>query len=92
MKLFYLINIIPRSLQSFKKSIDEILFNLNEIDLQLENTPKPIKTLIMLSYSHANRLICEQILNLLDQKSDLYDVWIDIRYCKGTNDVWEKTI
>lgn len=81
---------IPRSLQSFKKSIDGILFNLGENNYQYENNLKTIKPTIMLSYSHANKTICEQILKLLDQKSHLYDVWVDLRYCQGSDDVWEK--
>lgn len=81
---------IPRSLQSLKKSVDGIIFNLGENDFQRENISKTIKPLIMLSYSHANRSMCEQILKLLDQKSDLYDAWVDFRYCQGSNDVWEK--
>jgi hypothetical protein len=85
---------VPRSMQSVKKAADGILFNLG-----LETPPimAPIfqrittqqKPLIMISYSHANNDFCDRILELLDQKTDLFDIWIDKRCCKSSDDVWE---
>jgi hypothetical protein len=81
-------------MQSVKKAADGILFNLG-----LETPPimAPIfqrittqqKPLIMISYSHANNDFCDRILELLDQKTDLFDIWIDKRCCKSSDDVWE---
>ena len=58
-------------------------------------TPAPLpqptsgKPLVMISYCHANNEFCDKILELLDQKADLLEVWIDRRYCKSSGDVWE---
>ena len=47
------------------------------------------KPLVMISYCHANNAFCDKILELLDRKADLFDVWIDRRRCKSSGDVWE---
>lgn len=80
---------VPRSMQNVKKAADGILFNLG---LEIPICQKMItqeKPLIMISYSHANNDFCDRILELLDQKTDLFDIWIDKRCCKSSDDVWE---
>jgi hypothetical protein len=85
---------VPRSMQNVKKAADGILFNLG---LEIHPITAPVvqftttqeKPLIMLSYSHANDDFCDRILELLDQKADLFDIWIDKRCCKSSADVWE---
>lgn len=85
---------VPRSMLSIKKAADGILFNLG---LELLSIPtssamvlvKTRKPLVMVSYCHANNAFCDQILALLDEQADLFDVWIDRRFCKSSNDVWE---
>ena len=85
---------VPRSMLSIKKAADGILFNLG---LELFSIPtsstmvlvKTQKPLVMVSYCHANNAFCDQILALLDEQADFFDVWIDRRFCKSSNDVWE---
>jgi hypothetical protein len=55
----------------------------------VQSTTTQQKPLIMLSYAHANNEFCDKILELLDQKADLFDIWIDKRCCKSSEDVWE---
>ncbi|CAF3439351.1 unnamed protein product [Rotaria socialis] len=91
---------VPRFMQNVKKAADGILFNLGleisvasvalpclSIEQQQQHQQK--KPLVMLSYSHANSNFCDKILELLDQKADLLDIWIDKRFCKSSDDVWE---
>lgn len=85
---------VPRSMQSVKKAADGILFNLR-LETSVVPTSFPLltiaqqKPLVMISYSHANSDFCNKILELLDQKADQFDVWIDQRCCKTSGDVWE---
>jgi hypothetical protein len=87
---------VPRSMQNVKKAADGILFNLGLETYsivapigQLTATTTQQKPLVMLSYSHANNEFCDRILELLDRKADLFDIWIDKRCCKSSADVWE---
>jgi hypothetical protein len=85
---------VPRSMQSVKKAADGILFNLGlELPVLALSIANSVvvqqKPLVMLSYSHANNEFCDRILELLDQKADLFDIWIDKRCCKSSADVWE---
>jgi hypothetical protein len=85
---------VPRSMQSVKKAADGILFNLHLETYSIgapivQSTTTQQKPLIMLSYAHANNEFCDKILELLDQKADLFDIWIDKRCCKSSEDVWE---
>ncbi|CAF2056236.1 unnamed protein product [Rotaria magnacalcarata] len=93
---------VPRSMQNVKKAADGILFNLGlEISVasmalpylfteqQQQQHQQQKKPLVMLSYSHTNSSFCDKILELLDQKADLLDIWIDKRFCKSSGDVWE---
>ncbi|CAF4119036.1 unnamed protein product [Rotaria sp. Silwood2] len=85
---------VPRLMQSVKKAADGILFNLS---LEIPSITIPLvhpisaqqKPLVMLSYSHVNNDFCDKILEILDQKTDLFDVWIDKRCCKNSVDIWE---
>lgn len=86
---------VPRSMQSIKKSADGILFNLTiELPSVIPTSAaasEPIKKqkpLVMISYCHANNAFCDQILSLLDEKSDLFDIWVDKRFCQTSDDVW----
>ncbi|CAF4397478.1 unnamed protein product, partial [Rotaria magnacalcarata] len=80
---------VPRSMQNVKKAADGILFNLGlEISVasmalpylfteqQQQQHQQQKKPLVMLSYSHTNSSFCDKILELLDQKADLLDIWI----------------
>lgn len=85
---------VPRSMQSVKKAADGILFNLGfetypSVAAVVQVTKIQQKPLIMVSYSHANNEFCDVILELLDQKADLFDIWIDKRCCKSSADIWE---
>jgi hypothetical protein len=81
-------------MQSVKKAADGILFNLG---LETPTLILPViqsiviqqKPLVMVSYSHANNDFCDRILELLDQKADLCDIWIEKRCCRSSADVWE---
>ncbi|CAF3560087.1 unnamed protein product [Rotaria sordida] len=81
-------------MQCIKKAADGILFNLG---FEIPSIAIPIvhsiamqqKPMFMLSYSHINNDFCDKILELLDQKIDLFNVWIDKRYCKNSTDIWE---
>ena len=42
----------------------------------------------MISYSHQNNEFCDKILDLLETKSHVFQVWINRTHCK-TGDLWE---
>ncbi|CAF0875721.1 unnamed protein product [Rotaria sordida] len=85
---------IPRSMQSVKKAADGILFNLG-IEIPSVTIPNVYsiavqqKPMVILRYYHINNDFCDKILELLDQKIDLFNVWIDKRCYKTSADIWE---
>jgi hypothetical protein len=43
----------------------------------------------MISYCHDNNLFCNEILDILSTRNDVFDIWIDRTHCQGIIDLWE---
>ncbi|CAF0916010.1 unnamed protein product [Didymodactylos carnosus] len=46
------------------------------------------RSLVMVSYSHADTKFCQQLVNAL-KKDNRFDIWVDFAYCH-TEDLWEE--
>ncbi|CAM4887948.1 unnamed protein product [Rotaria socialis] len=63
--------------------------NSSPIDSSSDKTLKPSKPSIMISYSHADYDFCTELYKELDKKNEIFDIWIDRKYCT-TGNLWER--
>ncbi|CAM4775638.1 unnamed protein product [Rotaria magnacalcarata] len=62
---------------------------IDNIDSNSDKTLQPSKPSIMISYSHADSAFCTELCKELDNKNEIFDIWIDWKYCT-TGNLWER--
>ncbi|CAF1478853.1 unnamed protein product [Adineta steineri] len=69
-------------------SADDALVSQSKISIADNMSKSNSKPMIMISYSHDDKVLCYQLEEEL-KRTELYDVWIDKNYCT-TGDSWER--
>ncbi|CAF0784857.1 unnamed protein product [Adineta ricciae] len=92
----------PRSIEGIRVAAQGIIHNTQQYSQnqhisihslssqQQQTSPTKIeKPLVMISYSHHDKVFCDKLVDTLSNKQNLFDFWIDRNHSRIAGDLWE---